>query len=139
MWLTFALIILSTSVVVFFSQEFAGLFKKWFEIPGMSLLIPLLLASLLVEFFEHWAVWCFEHLKDGLHGLLHQTASYLPWGQASVPYLHALLLLVFGVMPVWVLLAWRRIKKRPAPWPYAYWTGFILWLSAAILLTVYRP
>jgi len=65
-----ALIILLTSIVVFFSQEFGGLIKKFFSIPGTLLFIPLIAASALVVSYEPWLLTGLLAIKRVLHAIL---------------------------------------------------------------------
>jgi len=72
MFLTLALVVLFSTILVFFSQEFAGLYRKFIAIPGIKLLLPLTIASCLVEYYEPYALWLLLQFKSGFHIICHK-------------------------------------------------------------------
>nr|HAT8712897.1 hypothetical protein [Legionella jordanis] len=134
MLLTIALVVLGCAIVVMFSAEFARGFKKLFNISGMKLLLPLIFASALVVYYEYWISWGLLITK----WLLHQAAAYLsklfPFMQ-GIGVAEVLLLWMLSTVPVLALDFWMK-KQTFEPFRYPFITSLIIWLLAAILLTV---
>ncbi|WP_133126782.1 hypothetical protein [Legionella nagasakiensis] len=139
MLFTLALIILGTTIVVFFSQEFAGAFKKIFVIPGVHFFLPLVLASWVVESFEPWVAWLLLNFKEVLFYLIYQIAEWMPWEGHAVMLAQILILFLLPMIPMGILLAWAKIRKMHEPWPYTYPVCIVLWIIVLILLTAYPP
>ncbi|AHE66435.1 hypothetical protein [Legionella oakridgensis] len=139
MLFTLALIILGATVVVFFSQEFAGVFKKIFAIPGVKLFMPLAFVSWLIDSFEPWVFWLLLKCKEGLLYLIYQFAEWMPWKKNAVALAQILILFLLPMIAMGILFLWAKFKKMHEPWPYTYDIGVVLWIISFILLTVYRP
>ena len=135
-FLFLALLIFCTAFLVIFSQEFAGIIKKVLSVPGFTLLLPLILVSLVVSYFDTWITWLLFFLKQGLELTKESLANHLP--QNYYPQYAAPLLLLLGVslIPLALLqwVAWRRNGYRP--WPFMYPMVTALWLILLILLLV---
>jgi len=139
MYITMVLVVLCTAIVVLFSQEFAGLFKKIFAIPGVKLLLPLAFASWVIETYENWGLWLLLWCKDGLHTLMHRLDVYLPTHVSSLSLAHIIHLFLLASLPACLLLALAKGRGRYEPWPCTYQVGAAIWIVAAVLLTVHRP
>ena len=63
-FVTVTLVVLVTSILVFFSQEFGKTGRKVFSIPGAKLFLPLILASLIVEVHEPFIHWFMVKVKN---------------------------------------------------------------------------
>lgn len=133
--LELASIVLLTSIIVFFSQEFGNMFKKFFAIRGMKLFVPLILASALVVNFEPWILAGLLSIKRVLHAILAWLQSMLPAYSITLPALTIILLLIISITPVMGIDYWIRRKSRLG-YRYKMLTSLVLWLFAAILLTV---
>ncbi|WP_133130352.1 hypothetical protein [Legionella yabuuchiae] len=136
MFLTLGLIVLSTSILVFFSQEFAGVYKRITSVPGLKFLLPLVLASWLIEQYEPFELWFLLQCKEGFHYALHTLSSWLSLQQNSVQVLH---LFFLAIIPFLLLRAWEIKRKIPTPRPATTLAGLVLWIIAAIILTIYKP
>lgn len=139
MLFSLALIVLCTSTVVFFADEFASLIKKISHIPGVKLFVPLLLVSWLIEIYEDWLLWLLLQCKEGLHYLLHYTVDELFSNKQIIAWVHVALLYLFATLPAWILLLWSKLRNMPKPWSYTYWAGSFIWLIVSVLLSVHRP
>lgn len=139
MYLTIVLIVIFAAVVVFFSEEIAGVIIKIFSIPGVKLLLPLTFASWVVEYYQEWGLWILLWCKKLLHQLVHQLAANLPFHVGSVFFVHVTHLFLLGCLPIWIGYGVAKYRGMYEPWPYAFLSGMLLWLVAAILLTVHRP
>ncbi len=139
MYMTLVYAVVLTAIAAFFSQEFTGFFKKIFAIPGVKLILPLALASWLVESYEDWLLWILLTLKNALHYVVHGLDALIPLHLGAVSFAHIIHLFLLASVPVWVILALGKSRGMYEPWPYTYLVGIVLWLLAAILLTIHQP
>jgi hypothetical protein len=136
MLLTLALIVLCSAIIVFFSDEFAGLIKKFFSIPGFKLVIPLIFASLLIEAYEDWGLWLLLWFQKGIHQVVYKFATFMPFETGAVLIVRILFLFLAASVPLWISnLRAKRLGRR-YPDSFTFWLGLTLWLIAIILLTV---
>ena len=133
---TLALVVFCSSIVAFFSQEFSKMFKKIFAIPGVLLLAPLALASWLIEIYEDWGAWLLLWIQAGLHQFLHKLSVLVPFESHSLSFFRIVYLFLIASLPVWISRLMALRKGYRAPQTSTYWVGLILWIIAAILLTV---
>ncbi len=133
------LVILSATIVVFFSQEFAGMFKRILAIRGFKLLLPLAVVSLIVEYYQDWGILLLLFYKDYLHIFMHYTAGLLPFETVAISVIHIVYLLLIPSLTMLVFYGWSWHKRRPKPWPHTHQLALILWIIAAVLLTVHAP
>lgn len=139
MYITAVSIVLTAAIVVFFSQEFGRFFKKIFAIPGAKLIIPLVIASWIIEYYEGWGLWLLWYYKKGLHYILRHTAAYFSWSAWALSFVHILQLFILASLPVWIAYAVAKSKGLYERWPYTYHVGISCWIITAVLLTVHRP
>lgn len=136
MIVTIALIVFLASIAAFFAQEFGRMFKKLFAIPGTKLLLPLLLASWLIVVYEEWGRWLLLRLQVALHSLVHRLHILVPFEKGSLPFAKVMYLFLIATLPIWFseLAALRKGRRKRQP--PTYWVGIVLWIIAAILLTL---
>ncbi|ARG96728.1 hypothetical protein [Legionella micdadei] len=134
--LTVALVVLISSIVVFFSKEFGDLFKKLFAIPGMKLFLPLIFATGLVAYYESWVYLGLTKFQDVLLGLVEKLASWMPFRKGASDAVKILALMVFSFLPVMAIDFWIKKKKSYDSFRYAGLTITIVWLFLAVLLTI---
>lgn len=79
MLLTLALLVLLSSILVFFSEEFGKAIKKLFAIKGAKLIIPLFAASWLIYSYNFWVLWGIFYLREILHNVLNFLVQILPF------------------------------------------------------------
>lgn len=139
MLITFALVVIVAAIVVFFSDEFARLFKKIAAIPGVKLFVPLIFASWVVERFDTWLVWMLLKLKQWMHGLIYALARWLPIEKGALSTAHVLNLFLVTVLPLLILHFSALRKPRYELWPYTYHLVITIWLVLVILLTIHHP
>lgn len=136
MIVTIALIVFLSSIAAFFAQEFGRMLKKFFSIPGMKLFVPLLLASWLIVVYEEWGRWLLFRSQTALHHLVLRMHALVPYETGSLHAAKIFYLFLVATLPIWIfeLAALRKgSRKRQPP---TYWIGLVLWLIAAILLTL---
>ncbi len=137
MLVTIALVVLCSSIVVFFSEEFISLFKKMLAIPGVKLLLPLVIASLFVEMYESWGLWVLARCQAALHQVIYLLSRLVPFETGSVSLMRIVYLFIIASLPVWCFLLKSRLQGRRYPvHPFTYHLGLVLWVMAVILLSV---
>ncbi len=136
MLVSIALIVLISSIVVFFAREFGELFKKIFKIPGLKLLLPLFVASTLLIVYEVFVHWLLLRLQKIVHQLIVKLATILPFEKGALFIARIILLFMIGSLPIWIE-AWSDFRKTyKEPHSGIYWIGMMLWIITAVLLTV---
>lgn len=136
MMLKLALVVLSASVFVFFSQEFVRLLTRLGAIPGVKLLVPLALASWLIEAFESWGLWLLLWCRALIDQVIYALISLLPFKMAALSLGRILFLFLLAGAPLWI--AHFRAKKKGIKQPRFFSQRFamVLWVFGAILLSV---
>ncbi|KTC77035.1 hypothetical protein [Legionella brunensis] len=134
MLLTVALVVVCCAIVVMFSQEFANFFKRIFAIRGMKLLLPLILASTLVVYYDPWVSWGLLQTKRILHTAAATIANWLSFKEALI-VANIIILMGLAVLPVAIANFWIKHKSFE-PFRFAFITSMVIWLIVAILLTV---
>jgi hypothetical protein len=131
--ITLTLVVLATSIIVFFSQEFTQVFKKIFAIPGAKLFIPIVFASWLVFQYKYWIVWGLKYYRDVLREVLITLSQALSLNEILTKVLVIILLTCVSIIPV-VVLEFYLHRKTYKSYPYPYLTSTVLWLVSAIPL-----
>lgn len=133
--LEMALIILISSILVFFSEEWGNLFKKIFAIRGVKLFVPLIMASWLIVDYEPWLLKGLLGIKYVLHAIINALQSIMPSWSITPSLLTVLVLMLVSVLPV-IGVDYLIRRKSPLGYRHKIQTCLILWISTAILLTV---
>ena len=136
MFFIFALVVLSTSIFIIFLDEFMRLFERFFALPGVKLLFPLLLASTIVEIFEHLERWILIHLKILMHQTVHQLATFLPFKTGAEVFTEIVFLFLWVSIPIWFLFWHTKQKVEWHPQTYQWIIGVTIWVIAAVLLSI---
>ncbi|KTD61507.1 hypothetical protein [Legionella spiritensis] len=135
MLLTITLVLLGTSILVFFSQEFGKAAKKLFSYPGVTWCLPVFLASFLVVSYEHWVLWGLLKIKALLHLFVEWIVDILPFTTGEFLVAKLLVLMVLTILPVWALNI-RSIRKTFKPYKHPYLLSALIWITVAMLLSV---
>ena len=122
--------------MAFFSQEFVRLFKKLFSIPGGTLLLPLVLASIVVAICQDLSLWLLLRYQALLDRMINALASLFPFKTVMVLFISIVYLFIIAILPGWIFRYRSKLKNSHESPFYIYWLGLILWLIAAILLIV---
>ncbi|WP_028388279.1 hypothetical protein [Legionella fairfieldensis] len=133
--LTVALVVLTCSIIVFFSQEFVNFFKKLFAIPGMTLFLPLLLITALLVYYEPWFSWILSIIQTIFDKLVVAIANVLSFHRGVKYVASVLVLWSLSVLPVWIIDVWYKRKTYHA-FSYSYLISTVIWLVAAAVLIV---
>lgn len=130
MYLTLALVVFSAAILVLFSQEFIGFFKKIFAIKGAKLFLPLLIASWLVVDFEDIFVWGLYYFREILNAIVLFLSQIIPF-QGAYSIVLIILLTIISVVPVF-LFDMYLIKKTYKHYEYPYITSTLIWIITAL-------
>ena len=120
MFLTLALLVISCSIVVLFSDDFIKAYKKACKIKVFALLAPLFIASVLVLY-----------LQPLLFQILHQVKAILDWDIALIAYaiplknsiaipLAIMMTLILAVVVPSLVVNYLSLKRTYQPWPYRH-------------------
>ena len=134
MLLTLALIILGASIVVFFSEEFAGIIKSLYEIFWIRLLLPIFIASMLLEYYDRWALWLAIRLKEYALTAVDYLNYILPTFLQGTGSGQVIFLFLIAFIPLWIMHILARRKLVPMSLEPAYLASFLLWVMFALLL-----
>ncbi|KTD74015.1 hypothetical protein [Legionella tucsonensis] len=135
MLLTLALVVLLSSIVVFFSDEFIKSFNKIFAIKGAKLFIPLFAASWLVYTYNFWVLWAIFYVRELLHIVQNFLVSIMPLQKGAVPVVLVFMLTFLSVLPVLILDIFSR-RKNFKGYQYPYVTSALIWLLSVFLLII---
>ncbi len=134
MELTIALVFLGSAIVVFFANEFSGVFKKIGRIPGVKLLFPLCVLSWIVVVYEAWGYWLLQKGHGILDRAIHAGALWLPFETGALACIRMICLFVIASVPLWFHRFWpaKNISKETAVFSW----GLALWMVAVVLIVV---
>lgn len=124
--------------ILCFSKEFTALIKKIMSVPGLTILLPLLLASWVLELYEDWGLWLLVQAQLLLHEAIFQVSSWMPFGAKKVLFLRIIVLFLVAIIPLWFYQCKIKFSKQPMPIPRAtpYRIGFVFWIVATMLIVV---
>lgn len=134
MLLTVAMVVFFSSIILFFSDEFGRFFKKIFAIPGVTLFVPLLLASAFIVHFEAWILWGLLYIKFLMHVLINFLASLLPFAQ-SARIAAIIIVYFFTAGSLWTYYLWHN-KRYAKPYTSSWLAFLTLWSFIVILYLV---
>lgn len=135
---TFIVLIFCTSILVFFSQEWVGMVKKLLAIRGMALLLPLILATTLILYYETVVIqslYIIQLLMNALIGLL---AAIIPLGSYALGLAKIIVLMICSALPVAIIHQWKK-KRNFIGMKHPYFTCGLLWIFFAFLLLEQLP
>ncbi len=134
--LSFALIIVISAVFLAFSQEFIQMVRKIASKPAMMLLLPLVLASWLIEIYEQWGRWLLLWCRAHLHLIINRTAQLLPFQTGSLLLIRIVSLFLLACFPAWLFWFKAKYKGEIEPPVFVFYFGVMLWIVAVFLLLV---
>lgn len=139
MFLTLVILILCTSMVVFFIEEIADFIGKLFAYPGVKLFLPLLLASCMVENFEPWVLWGLLWLQNMLFVLIHMISVALPFKRGALVIAEIAVMISIACLPTAVSYGIATYKKVYLLNNSLALLGTFLWLIASLLIVLAFP
>jgi hypothetical protein len=136
MMLELALVVFASSVAVFFSNEISAALKKAGAVPGVKLLFPLFVASWLIEKFQDWGYWLLIMFQAISYRLIQHLSSIIPFQVGSMHFARITYLFLLACLPAWVFWIIAKRKGLDQPRPLSYKLGVVLWVLAAVLLSI---
>lgn len=133
MMLSFILFTFLISILAFFSEEFIAIFMRINAIPGMSLILPMTVASVLVIEFEVFIFWTMAHLQHMLMQFSYFLSEYL-W---FLPFHRLWIFVCFSAFcSIIPFLVWDYYyqKKHRRTYRHRYPLICILWILFVILM-----
>jgi hypothetical protein len=134
MYLTLALVVFFAAILVLFSQEFIGIFKKIFAIKGAKLFLPLIIGSWLVIDFEDIFLWGIYYFRETLNAIVLFLSQIIPF-QGAYSIVLIIVLAIISVVPVF-LLDMYLVKKTYKHYEYPYITSTLIWIITALAFVV---
>lgn len=119
MLLTLTLLVLGCSIIVFFSDDFSKLIKKLKKIPGVAVLVPLLIASFIILYFEVIIEQILHQIKLLIDWDIEFLAKILPLNEAAIPMATLITLILTVIVPT-LIINKIHLKRSFQPWPYRY-------------------
>jgi hypothetical protein len=131
--LELVVIVCLVAIVGFFSQEFRSIFKRIFELKGMTLLLPLALGSWFVFSYDVLVLEALLYIRDKLNVMNNCLIETLPHNQYIADVILIFLLTLVSVGPVYLLnfLSFRRTNQ---PFAHPYLVSTLTWIISATLL-----
>lgn len=120
---SFLIIVLTTAIIAFFSEEITDVLKKFFKIPGVKLLLPLGFASWLVLAYQSWIVWILLFFNFFWQYITLKMAEILP---LQISYI--IILTIIPLIPTWIRFAYLYNKKLPINLNDYYFVAIIIWI-----------
>ncbi len=129
------MVVLLSSILVFFSEEFIKAFNKFFAIKGAKLLVPMFAASWLIYTFSFWCLWAIFYVREILVEVLNFLVRIMPFQNGAVSVVLIFMLTFLSVVPVLILDIFSRRKKFKG-YQYPYVTSGVIWLISVFLLVI---
>lgn len=123
---SFLIIVLTTAIIAFFSEEITGLLKKLFKIPGLKIALPLAFISWVVVVYKQWFVWFLLFFNFFWQYAALKMAEFLP---VKISYI--ILLTLVPILPTWIRFIYLYKKKLPIKLDDYYLISIVLWLCTA--------
>ncbi len=100
------------------------------------MIVPLLIASWVIIIYEEWGHWLLIHCQLALYELVHQIHALVPFENGSLHFAKIIYLFLVASLPMWIseLSALRKAESETQT--PRYWIGLVLWVFAAVLLTL---
>lgn len=128
--LVITVVVFISAIVVFFSKEFVDFIKKIMKIRGMNLLLPLLLLTYLIVFFEGGSFWILTKIQAFLLAAIAKLAHLFPTFIANL-----LIIMAVPFIPTLILNAWSQ-RKTYSNFEHDSLMILLLWLFTTILLVL---
>ncbi len=133
MYLTLTLLILFTTIIVFFVDDFVSLYKKIIKIPGVKLWVPLLAASWLAIEYDYYLTNAMLHLGYWMELMACRLATILPLSSASLPVARIMVLSLFSILPSLALALYFQRNYKPLKRAWFLMTVLFVFFSMLLL------
>ncbi|QMT59682.1 hypothetical protein [Legionella sp. PC997] len=135
MLVTLALVVLLSSIIVFFSEEFIKAFNKLFAIKGAKLIIPMFAASWLLYTYNFWVLWGLFYAHELLQDVLNLIVRIMPFQKGAVSLVLVFMLTFLSVVPVLIFDVFYR-RKNFKGYEHPYVASGLIWILAVFLLVI---
>lgn len=132
---TIALVVFIFAIAVFFAKEFSNIIKKIMAIPGMKLVLPLLLATLFIVFFQPEAFWCLTKIQFFVLTIRDKIAGLLAFKALGVYLASLITLMGLTFLPVAAINYWYQ-RKTFHGYLYTELTLALIWIFIALMLVL---
>lgn len=132
--LTLALLVFGGATAAFFSQEWIAMCKKFFSIPGMKILFPMLVVSWVFERYEVWWLWLLQWCQKIVFHVVSNLEAYVPFKMASFLIARVLCLFLVASFPIWIFHLIVKRREDGQKGLLAYRLALVLWVVAVVLL-----
>jgi hypothetical protein len=137
MSITVTLIIFFAAIVLAFLSEFTSLFQKLKTIPGMMVMVPLLIASFIVERFEQTLLRGLLWYQSLLYDLVQWIVPLNLYHQVLVDVMIVIFLFLSACIPMWGIVMWSKRQHICRQLIVMNYPGVILWLIGVFLMVAW--
>lgn len=127
-----ALLILFSAVCVFFSREFGDASKKIWRIPGLKLVLPMLIVTLVFVYFQSVIIFLLLAMHRFFDLLQQGFAWFLPSGVVFHAMIDIMTLWLLVILPLWIVDAWS-LRNKFKPFTHRISLGVMVWLLWVIV------
>jgi hypothetical protein len=131
---TLVFVVFISAIIVTFSKELGNFIKKILAIPGVGLLLPLTLVTILVVTYEPWVLAGLFYIKSSLHSTIMRVVSILPFQTGAQIIVATLVIMGLTLLPVLALNVWSKRRTR-LPFSHSGVISAAIWLLVAILFS----
>lgn len=121
------------TICIMFAKEFGNMFKKILKVPGLKLLLPLGLLTILWVAYEPYVLTALLYTKWALVTAINWLASWLPFSVGALVLVATPILLLICLLPSY-LLNRLSLKRNRHVFYYAGFLTAVLWLFLVIVL-----
>lgn len=134
MLILLSMLVLFTAIVGFFSREIIDFISRLFSIPGVKLVLPILLMSLLIESDSIWGWWGLSSFRSLFSVIEQWIVKWMPFQTAEHEIARIVLLTLVGCLPTGIAVIRSRKKPLSTSRYFAYRLGFFLWVVSVIVV-----
>jgi hypothetical protein len=135
MFSTLLVVVFGSAIFIFFSKEFGQFFKKIVAIPGVKLLLPLIVVTGLIVYFETLVLFALLYLKIALQNLVMLIEAILPFKTGAQSLVSIIILFGFTMLPIYALNYWSK-RKTYEVFQHSLLLSIVIWLLLAIIFSV---
>jgi len=131
---TLLLICFISAIILVFAQEFTQFIKKLSEFPAVHLLVPIIIASLLIELNEDWESWFLLYTQVKFNDLIQNIVDLLPFQTGSLYLIKILILFFLACFPTSIFWFYAKRHELGSLPVMSYYLSAVLWIIAALVL-----
>src|SRR5215216_6268406 len=131
--LIIAIVLISGTITIMFSQEFTTGFRKIFAIPGMRLLLPLFVMSYLLLAYKGLINLGLEELELFMADFIGFLKRMLPFEKGGDVFIKVGLLSFIALIPQ-SMMTYKKIRNIPSTFQYAWLLSLVSWIFLLYLL-----